>query len=42
MRLGEQLGYIFSVGAYGVENIKNVQLMSKDELEESVGFLDES
>lgn len=38
IQLGESPERVFSVGALGVENIKNVQLMSKIELEESIGF----
>ena len=39
IQLGEQPERVFSVGALGVENIKNVQLMSKVDLEESIDFL---
>lgn len=39
IQLGEQPERVFSVGALGVENIKNVQLMSKAELEKSIHFL---
>lgn len=39
IQLGEQPERVFSVGALGVENIKNVQLMTKTELEKSIGFL---
>lgn len=38
IQLGESPERVFSVGALGVENIKNMQLMSKIELEESIGF----
>lgn len=38
IQLGEHPERVFSVGALGVENIKNVQLMSKTELEKSIGF----
>lgn len=38
IQLGEQPERVFSVGALGVENIKNVPLMSKADLEESIDF----
>ena len=38
IQLGEQPDRIFNVGAIGVENIKKIPLMSKKELEESIGF----
>ena len=38
IQLGEQPDRVFYVGAIGVENIKRVPLMSKEELEESIGF----
>ena len=38
IQLGEQPERVFYVGAIGVENIKKVRLMSKSELEESLGF----
>lgn len=38
IQLGEQPDRIFNVGAIGIENIKKVPLMSKKELEESIGF----
>lgn len=38
IQLGESPERVFSVGALGVENIKNVQLMSKAELEKSIDF----
>ena len=38
IQLGEQPERVFNVGAIGIENIKNVPLMSKDELEKSLGF----
>lgn len=38
VQLGEQPERVFSVGALGVENINNVQLLSKAELEKSIGF----
>lgn len=37
IQLGEQPERVFCVGALGVENIKNVSLMKKDELEKSLG-----
>lgn len=38
IQLGEQPDRVFYVGAIGVENIKRVPLMSKEELEESIQF----
>lgn len=38
IQLGEQPDRVFYVGAIGVENIKHVPLMSKEELEESIQF----
>ncbi len=38
IQLGEQPDRVFNVGAIGIENIKKVPLMSKKELEESIGF----
>lgn len=38
IQLGEQPERVFNVGAIGVENIKNIPLMSKAELEESIDF----
>lgn len=38
IQLGEQPNRVFNVGAIGVENIKNTPLLSKAELEESLGF----
>ncbi|MEA3353985.1 MAG: UDP-N-acetylglucosamine 2-epimerase [Campylobacterota bacterium] len=38
IQLGENPNRVFNVGALGVENIKNVQLLSKEELEESINF----
>jgi UDP-N-acetylglucosamine 2-epimerase (non-hydrolysing)/GDP/UDP-N,N'-diacetylbacillosamine 2-epimerase (hydrolysing) len=38
IQLGEQPDRVFNVGAIGIENIKNIPLMSKAELEESIGF----
>lgn len=38
IQLGEQPGRVFNVGAIGVENLQQVPLMSKEELEASLGF----
>ena len=38
IQLGEHPERVFNVGALGIENIKKVHLMSKEELEDSVGF----
>lgn len=38
VQLGEHPDRVFCVGALGVENIKNVKLMSRAELEKSIGF----
>jgi UDP-N-acetylglucosamine 2-epimerase (non-hydrolysing)/GDP/UDP-N,N'-diacetylbacillosamine 2-epimerase (hydrolysing) len=38
IQLGEQPDRVFSVGAIGVENIKNTPLMPKKELESCLGF----
>jgi len=38
IQLGENPDRVFYVGALGVENIKKTRLLSKDELEESLGF----
>ncbi len=38
IQLGEQPERVFYVGAIGVENLKEIPLMSKSELEESLGF----
>jgi len=38
IQLGEQPDRVFNVGAIGIENIKKVSLVSKLELEESIGF----
>lgn len=38
IQLGEQPERVFNVGAIGIENIKKIPLMSKSELEESIGF----
>ena len=38
IQLGEHPDCVFYVGALGVENIKNTKLLSKTDLEESLGF----
>lgn len=38
IQMGEQRDRVFNVGALGVENIKSQKLLSKRELEESIGF----
>jgi UDP-N-acetylglucosamine 2-epimerase (non-hydrolysing)/GDP/UDP-N,N'-diacetylbacillosamine 2-epimerase (hydrolysing) len=38
IQLGEDPQRVFNVGAIGVENIKQIPLMSKDELEDSLDF----
>lgn len=38
IQLGEQPDRVFNVGAIGIENIKKVSLVSKLDLEESIGF----
>lgn len=38
IQMGEQPSRVFNVGSLGVENIKAVPLMDKDELETSLGF----
>ena len=38
IQLGEQPDRVFYVGSLGVENIKKITLMSKDEIEKSLGF----
>lgn len=38
IQMGEQPNRVYNVGAIGIENIKNVSLMSQPELEESIGF----
>lgn len=38
IQLGEQPDRVFHVGAIGVENIKKIKLLSKQELEDSIGF----
>jgi GDP/UDP-N,N'-diacetylbacillosamine 2-epimerase (hydrolysing) len=39
IQLGETPERVFNVGALGVENIKKAQLMSREELSESIGFI---
>ena len=38
IQMGEQPSRVFNVGSLGVENIKQVPLMKKEELEKSLGF----
>lgn len=38
IQLGEQPENVFCVGALGVENVKKIPLMKKEELESSIGF----
>ena len=38
IQMGEQPDHVFYVGAIGVENAKRVPLLSKEELEKSLGF----
>lgn len=38
IQMGEQPTRVFNVGSLGVENIKQVPLMKKDDLEKSLGF----
>ncbi len=38
IQMGEQPDRVFNVGSLGVENIKSIQLMSKEELEASLDF----
>lgn len=38
IQMGEHPSTVFNVGALGCENIKSLKLMSKDELEKSLGF----
>jgi len=43
IQLGEQPERVFNVGSLGVENIKKIPLISKEEIEQSIGFqLDKS
>lgn len=38
IQMGEQPSHVFNVGSLGVENIKAIPLMTKEELEESLNF----
>lgn len=38
IQMGEQPCNVFNVGAIGIDNIKELQLMDKKELEQSIGF----
>ena len=38
IQLGEQPKYVFNVGGLGIENIKKLNLLSKEQFEESIGF----
>ena len=38
IQLGEHPNRVFNVGAIGIENIKNLPLMSKQDLEKDIGF----
>lgn len=38
IQLGEQPDRVFYTGAIGVENVKKLQLMDKDEIEKEIGF----
>lgn len=38
IQLGEQPDHVFNVGSIGVENIKMLPLISKDEIEKEIGF----
>ena len=38
IQLGEQPDRVFCVGAQGVENVKKLQLLEKDEIEHEIGF----
>jgi len=38
IQLGEQPDHVFNVGAPGVENVKTIPLMSKDEIESDISF----
>lgn len=38
IQLGESADRVFNVGAIGIENIKKMNLLSKEELEESINF----
>lgn len=39
IQLGENPSRVFNVGALGVENVKNVSLLEKEELEKNIGFV---
>ncbi|MCT4593964.1 MAG: UDP-N-acetylglucosamine 2-epimerase [Anaeromicrobium sp.] len=39
IQLGEHPDRVFNVGAIGIENIKNMELLSRSEFEESIGFI---
>ncbi len=39
IQLGEHPSRVFNVGASGIENIKTLELMSKEDLEKSIGIL---
>jgi len=38
IQLGEQPNRVFNVGALGIENIRSIKLLNKQELEESINF----
>ncbi len=38
IQLGEDPGRVYTVGALGIDNIKRLQLLSRDELEDAIGF----
>ena len=38
IQLGEQPDRVFDVGAFGIDNIRNLQLLTKDDLEKSLDF----
>lgn len=38
VQMGENPGRVFTVGAIGVENVKRIPLLSKEEVEQSIGF----
>ena len=39
IQMGEQPGYVYNVGALGVENIRRLKFMARKDLEESMGFI---
>lgn len=39
VQLGENPERVFNVGSLGVENVKHISLLSKDETEKSIGFI---